>query len=185
MNWPRAPNSANARWGIRNGHKHVVADIIQCLSKGELEPRPGRGLALYVKDTGTTKGRGVFAARRFSLGEPVEVAPVIVFEACMMPRIVANIVYNWENHTREPKARAIALGYGSLYNHDNPANLTYRVDGVARVIRYFARRPIAVDEELTINYNDASGRSNPAADYWFEKHGVTPYSRAKPHAKPE
>ena len=33
---------------------------------------------IYVKDTGTEKGRGAFAARRFDKGEVVEECPVII-----------------------------------------------------------------------------------------------------------
>jgi uncharacterized protein len=158
----------------------VVVDIIQCLSTVELESKSAKALALYVKNTGNIKGRGVFAGRRFSIGELVEAAPVIVFEAGMMPRILANILYDWERHTGEPKARAIALGYGSLYNHDNPANLKYIVDGPASVIHFVALRDIVADEELTINYNHAGGRSGPGSDSWFKNHQVKPYSRMQP-----
>jgi len=139
----------------------------------EVSRRLVRGLSLYINDTGTIKGRGVFAGRAFARGELVEVAPVIVFTSeCMLPRSLANVLYNWEEHTREPKTRAIALGYGSLYNHSNPASLCYRVDSRARVIRYTAIRDIAGDEELTINYSAASGHCEMQSDTWFERHGV-------------
>jgi hypothetical protein len=137
-----------------------------------------RGLALYVRDTGTIKGRGVFAGRRFSRGELVEVAPVIVFNSeCSLPRVLANLLYNWEQQTGEPKTRAIALGFGSIYNHDNPANLTYRADAAARVIRYLAARDIAADEELTINYSASNGSCTSAQDNWFERHAVPRWER--------
>jgi len=156
----------------------MCADITRYLSVPELTPRASRGLALYVKDTKTTKGRGVFAGRRFRAGELIEVAPVIVFNsACTLPRILANLLYNWEEQTGEPQTRAIALGYGSLYNHDNPANLSYKVDAATRAIRYSATRDIAVDEELTINYSAASGCCTSAEDTWFERHQVPRWSR--------
>lgn len=150
----------------------MCADITRLLSSTELVPRPTVGLPLYVKETGTLKGRGVFAARRFSKGELVEVAPVIVFNACLLPRALANIIYNWEQQTQEPNTRAIALGYGSLYNHDNPANLRYSVDAAGRIIRYSARRDIEAHEELTINYSAAEGECTREQDHWFQRHGI-------------
>ena len=150
----------------------MCADITQFLSVSEITSKPVRGLGLYVKDTGTIRGRGVFAGRKYAKGELVEVAPVIVFNACVLPRIIANILYHWEQQTKERNTRAIALGYGSLYNHDNPSNLSYTVDAAARVIRYTAVRQIAADEELTINYNSANGHCADADDLWFERHGM-------------
>lgn len=47
---------------------------------------------------------------------------------------------------------AIALGYGSLYNHSYAPNARY-VDDDPCVKRYFALRDIMAGEEITINYN--------------------------------
>jgi hypothetical protein len=33
--------------------------------------------SVYVKDTGTAKGRGVFALRDFTAGEVIELCPVV------------------------------------------------------------------------------------------------------------
>ncbi len=35
---------------------------------------------VWVQDTGTPRGRGVFAARNFAVGEVVEHAPVLVLD---------------------------------------------------------------------------------------------------------
>ena len=150
----------------------MCADITRLLSSRELEQKSRAALDLYVKHTGTIKGRGVFASRPYDRGELVESAPVIVFNACTLPRAIAHVLYNWEQHTGEKGARALALGYGSLYNHDNPSNLSYQIDAGNKVIRYTAARSIAADEELTINYNAANGQCEPSEDRWFERHGV-------------
>ena len=60
----------------------------------------------------------------------------------------------------------LALGVGSLFNHSQTPNLDYRIDHDALVIKYFAARNIAPDEELTIFYGgkiwfeDAKGTSS-------------------------
>jgi SET domain-containing protein len=122
-----------------------------------------------IKDTGTAKGRGVFAARSYVEGEVVEEAPVIPLAAPFrqIPRELQLIVFLW----KDGKV-ALSLGYGSLYNHNNPANLLYEADFDNNVIRYVAYRDIAADEELTINYNSDGGVAEWHDDNWFEKNRI-------------
>jgi uncharacterized protein len=129
---------------------------------------------IYVGETGTAKGRGVFANAPIKHHDLVEVAPVIVFRVHALPRIVATILFNWEELAKEePNTRAIAFGYGSLYNHANPANLRYEADVRARAVKFIAVRDIAPREELTINYNARGGGPTWPNDHWFESYGIT------------
>ena len=128
--------------------------------------------SVYIDNTETAKGRGVFAARHFSKNDLVEVAPVIVFKVCALPRIIVRIIYQWEVLAKIPQTRAIALGYGSLYNHNNPANLQYRADAATETISYLAVRDIEADEELTINYNASNGAHEAHDDTWFRQNLV-------------
>ncbi len=129
----------------------------------------------YVKETGTARGRGVFAGRAFATGEVVEACPVVLFDPLpdrRLPLEIKRIVFGWGKllglSVRRP---AIVLGYGSLYNHSNPATMLCQADPDNRILRYVAIRDIGVDEELTINYNSiSSGVSN--TDIWFEQNGV-------------
>lgn len=133
---------------------------------------------VYVMDTGTRKGRGVFAARPFEAGELVEVSPVIVIpnpKSLVSPppqikvdfiRGMKVLLFNWSGLAKA-SGRALALGYGSLYNSANPSNLRYEADPKLPAIRFIAYRDIAADEELTINYS-ASGGGVESPDYhWF------------------
>ena len=55
---------------------------------------------------------------------------------------------------------ALALGYGSLYNHSYNPNARY--DDVGRQIKeYSALRDIQRGEEITINYNGAEDILDP------------------------
>jgi SET domain-containing protein len=47
---------------------------------------------------------------------------------------------------------ALALGYGSLYNHSYRPNARYDDDAQAAMV-FLALRSIAAGEEITINYN--------------------------------
>ena len=129
--------------------------------------------SVCVKNTGTPKGRGVFALRAFKKGEVVEVCPVVLFRMPFeeLPEEIRKFVYDW---ARMPDTNALALGYGSLYNHGNPASLRYEADESGLLLRFIAVRDVAADEELTINYNAEGGGAESDDDHWFEINGVTP-----------
>ncbi len=69
-------------------------------------------------------------------------------------------------------AQALALGYGSLYNHSNPSNLRYEAGREAHVMRLIAVGDIAAGEELTINYNAGGGGAASEDDWWFKEKGI-------------
>lgn len=126
---------------------------------------------LFVKDTGTAKGRGVFAKRRYAQGEVVEVAPVLLLKTDYdaLPELLKTYVFDWASLTGVPGRQALALGYGSMYNHANPANLQYEADARAGVMRYIAARRIKANEELTINYSGEGGAAESDHNDWFER----------------
>mgnify|MGYP003342963020 FL=1 len=128
----------------------------------------------FLKDTGTSKGLGVFAERHISSNEVVEIAPVIQIEVDYneLAEQLQRRVFHWERLAGRAGVHALALGYGSMYNHDNPANMRYYSDIDGTAIRFVAARDIEVGEELTINYNDTGGETVSIEDNWFELVGV-------------
>lgn len=78
-------------------------------------------LSISVKDS-PGKGRGVFAQRNFKKGEVIETCPVIVLPAKEIDSLELTQLYNYYfAWGPDSKDGAIALGYGSLYNHSyNP-----------------------------------------------------------------
>lgn len=98
------------------------------------------------------KGRGVFATEFIPAGTVFERVPVIVMPAedildstdnC----VLANYVFDWGRGTM-----ALALGFGSLYNHSYHPNARY--DDKGRQTKIFtALRDIEAGEEITVNYN--------------------------------
>jgi hypothetical protein len=133
---------------------------------------------VYVADTRTGKGRGVFAERDFRETEVVEVAPVIVIEngatEILRQTILRTYDFDWQVLAgTEHQATAIACGYGGMYNHANPANMSYRADPVALTLVFTAARDINREEELTINYNARGGSSVWHDDNWFEREGIS------------
>ncbi|MEC4015966.1 SET domain-containing protein [Streptomyces sp. H27-D2] len=105
--------------------------------------------------------RGVFATRAFRAGEVVERCPVLVVPAAergLLDRThLFNYYFNWAG-----EAAAIALGWGSLYNHAASPLARYRKDFDAGVVEFVAVEDIAAGREITVDYTD--GGKN---ELWF------------------
>ena len=129
-----------------------------------------------MQDTHSARGRGVFAKRGFVAGERVESTPVILLDTpyTALPTEIKTYVFNWGDLCGIGSAHALALGYGSLYNHDNPANLRYEADPSNLALRFFATHDIAVGDELTVNYNNPSGTQTANDNDWFVRMNVKP-----------
>ncbi|WP_437186005.1 SET domain-containing protein [Planctomicrobium sp. SH668] len=111
----------------------------------------------YTKD----KGRGVFAKKDIPEGTPFERVPLIIVT---WDKIVESELGYYAYCWSETKA-ALAMGYGSLYNHSFKPNAYY--EDIGRQTKVFtAYRDIKAGEEVTINYNgDPEDQSN---DLGFE-----------------
>ncbi|QDU79035.1 SET domain protein [Polystyrenella longa] len=94
------------------------------------------------------KGRGIFARKFIPEGTVIEKVPVLVMQAeDTYGTFIEDYVFEWGKDTV-----ALALGYGSLYNHSYKANCRY--EDVGRQSKaYIAERDIEKGEEVTINYN--------------------------------
>jgi uncharacterized protein len=104
------------------------------------------------------KGRGVFARRPIESGEVIETCPVLVLPSGSIEDFSAGIgayVFEWGRGRL-----ALALGYGSLYNHSYRPNARY-VDLAERTKLFTAIRDIAAGEEITVNYNGEPGDETP------------------------
>jgi hypothetical protein len=98
------------------------------------------------------KGRGVFARRVIRAGEVIERVPVLVLPLGTVTESdgcesLAGYCFMWGQGTV-----ALALGYGSLYNHSFRPNAKY--EDIGQMTKVFtALREIAPGEEVTVNYN--------------------------------
>jgi len=132
---------------------------------------------IEIRDTGTIKGHGVFALSSFLQGDVVEVCPVVVF--CLpwqsLPESLQLRVFDWTTLAkREPNTYALALGYGSMYNNANPANMRYEADRYGTLLRFIAVREIAAGEELTIFYSANGGGAEWINNVWFARLQIDP-----------
>ena len=118
---------------------------------------------IEVKHT-RNKGRGVFARGFIPQGAEIERVPVIVIPADQVLEedvdgVVQDYVFQWGRGTV-----ALALGFGSLYNHSYEPNARY--DDIGRRTKVFtAVTDIQPGDEITINYN---GHEEDQTPVWFD-----------------
>lgn len=111
------------------------------------------------------KGRGVFARRQIAEGERIEQVPVLVIPAEQWQHLKRTVLYNYcFSWGSDHQHAALALGFGSLYNHSYQPNAAYVKRLAELIIDFVALRGIAPGEEITINYNGSPGGQAPM---WF------------------
>lgn len=103
---------------------------------------------LKVADSPSGAGRGVFATRSFAKGDEVERCPMLIAEPDRGDDLESGAegyVFGWGDGRT-----ALALGYGSLYNHSYDPNATTTETVDELVIT--ATRKIRKGDEVYINY---------------------------------
>ena len=113
------------------------------------------------------RGRGVFAARQFEPEETIEVCPVIVLSEADARKLDNTGLYDYYfGWGKDGKGAAIALGYGSLYNHSFSPNAVHHKNQATRAISVVAVKAIAPGEEIFIRY--ITGAGEDPQQMWFE-----------------
>ncbi len=122
--------------------------------------------SLYIAPS-PGKGKGVFTNEAIEAGTLIEIAPVLVLPEKDKEAIDGSHLYNyyflWGD---EQQHYAIALGYGSIYNHSYEPNCQYETYYEDETIHFITIRSVAVGEELCINYNWDVNDKTPV---WFDK----------------
>ncbi|NJC26035.1 SET domain-containing protein-lysine N-methyltransferase [Neolewinella antarctica] len=105
---------------------------------------------LYIRNT-NGHGRGVFTTEAIPDGGIIELAPIILLSGEDRTKIHATHLHDYYYQWDGDRA-AIALGYGSLYNHSERANAEFELDYEQQIIRFAALRDIRGGEEITTDY---------------------------------
>ncbi|MBP6398863.1 MAG: SET domain-containing protein-lysine N-methyltransferase [Saprospiraceae bacterium] len=123
-----------------------------------------RVASLYIASS-DNRGRGVFTASPIHEGDIIEVCPVIVIPKRELPIIHKTILHDyyflWGDKLDDC---AIALGYGSMYNHELNPNANFILDLENMTIDIEAIQDIAAGEEITLNYH---GEPGDESEVWF------------------
>jgi len=112
----------------------------------------------------TVEGLGVFASEDIPIHSMMEAAPYLAFATSLLQdyfdfyetaHLLKHYVFSGPGGTH-----VMALGYGSLYNHDpNPnAFWRWREEAGNEAILFYAKRNIKKGEEIFIRYGTDSSR---------------------------
>lgn len=124
---------------------------------------------LYIRKI-KGKGRGVFCREKILPDEVIEICPVIVLPAADHDIAVSSRLSDYFfNFIKEEQTLALALGFGSLYNHRVMSNATYQLDRAQRTMIYYALEEIPPGKEICINY---SGQQGVTYSEWFESRNI-------------
>jgi len=112
-------------------------------------------------------GRGVFATQDIKKGELIEKCSVIEIPKHDLSNLNESILVTYFFYFGKNKERlAVALGFGSIYNHTYSPNATYKIKHREKTIDFIALNNIKKDDEITINYKQGNPKNkNPL---WFE-----------------
>lgn len=112
-----------------------------------------RAPGLYVRLT-KGMGLGVFAGKRIRKGEIIERCPVLPLtrpeERKVQSISLRDYTFAWGVR---PCLSCIALGWGSLYNHSDDPNATYRQIKSRKQMEFVALRDIRKGEQVFIDYD--------------------------------
>src|SRR4051812_30774006 len=120
---------------------------------------------IYV-DESTISGLGVFAAEEIQSGELIDEVPIILIPDEQISDLtktkLLDYYFAWGDGFRQA---AIALGFGSLYNHSYSPNARYIKNLEGSTIQFVAIKKITIHEEILVNYN---GDPDDQTRLWFE-----------------
>jgi len=125
-----------------------------------MNQKPG----LYITHS-EGKGRGVFTSQPIDTGEVIEICPVLIIPKLELPIIHKTVLHDYYFLWGDDLAEcAIALGFGSIYNHELHPNANFILDIYNKTIDIEAIKPIEAGEEITLNYH---GEPGDEGALWF------------------
>jgi len=111
-------------------------------------------------------GRGVFARHDIKKDEIIERCPVIEVPKYDTSNLRESILVTYFFYFGRNKERsAIALGFGSIYNHTYKRNARFKIKQKDMIIDFVALKNIKKDDEITVNYYNGNPKKSPL---WFE-----------------
>ena len=98
---------------------------------------------------------------------PFHVSHIIKIPAVELPVIHKTVLHDYYFLWGEQQNQAaIALGYGSLFNHSYDANAYFNMDLNNETMDFYSASDIEAGEEIFVNYN---GEPNDSQPVWFDQ----------------
>lgn len=109
-------------------------------------------LPFYIGNSPTLGIRGILASKNIRSGTTIHKCPLLLVpmeqDEFLQKTVVHKYYFEWT-----AQYTAIALGYGSLFNHSYTPNAKYIQDYRNKLLVFKTIKDIAQEEEITINYN--------------------------------
>lgn len=122
---------------------------------------------ITIQQSKIAEGLGVFAEEEIKKRELIEKAPLLLMSMKEFEYIKkTKLYYYFFEYTN--KHFAIALGYGSLYNHSYSPNARYYYN-YSKELEIYAIDDIKKGEEIVFNYNWDPNDKTPLDDWYKEK----------------
>ena len=111
------------------------------------------------------KGKSVFTSTDIAEGDLIEVCQIIRIPSAEVPILHRTVLHDYYfSWGEDMKDAAIALGFGSIYNHAVESNADFILDFEHDTIDIVAISDIQAGEEITLNYHGEKGDDTPL---WF------------------
>ena len=125
---------------------------------------------IYINKSGIPNAdRGVFAKHDIKKGEIIERCPIIEISKNDTSNLKESILVTYFFYFGKNKERiAVALGFGSIYNHSYKPNATYKIKPREKTIDFIALDDINKNDEITFNYYNSNKSNDKKSPLWFE-----------------
>lgn len=124
-----------------------------------IQQHPG----LYFAPSGKHR-YGMYCTEDIMRDSVIEICPIIVIPGEQAREIVRGYVLYEYYFEWKKDSIAIALGYGSLYNHSEQPNAIFEPDYKGQYIIFRALKDITAGQEILVDYH----AGNPTEKVWFE-----------------
>jgi len=123
---------------------------------------------IYIKQSKILNaGRGVYARGNIKKDEIIENCPIIEVSKHDTSNLKESILVTYFFYFGKNKERlAVALGFGSIYNHSYKPNAKYKIKHKELSIDFIALSDIKKNEEITFNYKQGNPKNK--RPLWFD-----------------
>jgi hypothetical protein len=123
--------------------------ILKTSNECKIEKMTNISQDLYLKTSklGGKYGRGVFSNKNFEVGDVIEMAPYIEDLTSNYKGIIRDYIFK---KSIDSDKSVVAFGYGSMYNHSDIPNASWKV--VDEYVKITCVKPIKKDEEIFLSY---------------------------------